>query len=252
MYWYKLIVDYHGWQYQPHMITVAETLKKTFLHIFNQTHVYLVGASRTDAGVHAQGQVVRIGTDLPLDPQKLLRVMNNALPSSIAITSSIKTERVFHPQHQVAYKIYTYRVFTQRPLPQVHRYGYTYWHPLNKKKLYDALQLFVGTHDFKAFSKHNGERNTIRTILSIEIIDDANGHDFIIAIKGISFLQYMVRRIVGAALAIASDETRSIDEIRLTLKNSTVFIKNIPKAPAKGLCLEKIVYQGDAYEKDND
>jgi tRNA pseudouridine38-40 synthase len=250
MNWYKLIVaydgtDFFGWQEQPGYTTIAGVLKSTFLQIFNQKHVYLVGASRTDAGVHAQGQVVRVGTDLPLDPEKLMRVMNNALPHAIAITECVRSERLFHPQHQVSYKLYSYRVFTQRPCPKVHRYGYPYWHGLDFKKLHDALQLFVGTHDFKAFSKKNGELNTVRTVTSIEIVGDPQGTEFTIYIQGVSFLQYMVRRMVGAALALASDNNRSINEITLLLQGQMVPVKNLPNAPAKGLCLEKIVYKGD-------
>ncbi len=251
MQWYRLVVaydgtDFVGWQQQPEGPSIEGTLKSTFLQIFNQKHIYLVGASRTDAGVHAQGQVVRIGTDLPLLPEKLMRVMNNALPASISITSCSLVQRDFHPQHQVVYKVYAYRVCTQRPSPEMHRYSYYYWHPLDMHKLNEVLQVFVGTHDFKAFAKHHSDRDTMRTIHSIEIVSNENGIGFTIVITGISFLQYMVRRMVGAAFAIASDKNRSSNEIGMLLKDSSASIKNLPKAPAKGLCLRKIVYQEES------
>ncbi len=248
MYWYKLIVsydgtDYLGWQEQSEGPTVAGLLKKTFLHVFKQDKVYFVGASRTDAGVHAQGQVVRIGTLLPLEPEKLRLIMNNALPHSIFIEKACFVNGSFHPQHNVDYKIYTYRVFTTRPHYKEQRYGYFYWHFIDREKLYEVLQVFVGTYDFKAFSKKNGDLDTIRTVLSIEVLDDLDQNGFIIKVKGVSFLQYMIRRIVGASLAIASDNKRSKEEIEAILKYGSL-PQNLPKAPAKGLCLEKIIYKG--------
>ncbi len=249
MYWYKLILsydgtDYFGWQEQCEGPTVAGIFKKTFLHIFKQEQVYFVGASRTDAGVHAKGQVVRLGTALPLEPEKLRSIMNNALPLTIAIEKIFSIDRSFHPQHNVAYKVYTYRIFTKRPCPQMQRYGYFYWHPIDKNKLYEVLQVFVGTHDFKAFSKKNGDLDTVRTVLSIEMVENSENNELIIKITGISFLQYMIRRIIGASLAIASDLKRSKQEIEAILKYEYLS-KNLPKAPAKGLCLEKIVYKND-------
>ena len=245
--WYKLTIaydgtDYYGWQWQDNKITVAQVIKKTFLALFNQEHVYLVAASRTDTGVHANGQVIRIGTALALSPEKLIKVMNNALPQSIVIIDCHKAERIFHPQHQVAYKTYSYHIFTHRPCPQKQRYGYFYWHPIDRVKLDQALQIFVGTHDFKRFAKQKEYASTIRTIQKIETA--WSGDDSCtIFITGVSFLQYMVRRVVGAALAIASDPQRSVQEIQNILEHDDVSVKNLPKAPAKGLCLEKIMYK---------
>lgn len=249
MYWYKLVVaydgtDFFGWQQQDTQCTVEGTLKKTFLRVFKQQHVYLVGASRTDTGVHAQGQVVRIGTSLHLDPETCMRVLNNALPLTIQIISCHTVERAFHPQHTVAYKVYSYRIFTKRPCVYQQRYGYYFWHLIDMQKLHEALQIFVGTHDFSLCAKTYPERSTIRTINEITVQE--YDHEIVIHIKGISFLQYMVRRIVGAALAIASDQERTVYELEQLLQGKRITSKTLPKAPAKGLCLESIVYNFDS------
>lgn len=245
---YKLVIAYdgtayHGWQWQDGQLTVDEVIRTTFLRIFSQEHLYIVGASRTDAGVHASGQVVRIGTVLDLDPEKIKEVLNDVLPSDILIKSCERVERAFHPQHNIKNKTYTYRFFLNRPSPMVQRYGYFVAYPIDTFKLAQALSLFVGTYDFRAFSKECSEKNTIKTIenISMEPCQITGGYK--ITVTGVSFLRHMIRRIVGASFEIAKRPDRSCHELKQLLLNPLQKAKNLPTAPAKGLCLESILYK---------
>jgi len=244
---YTLIIaydgtDYNGWQVQPGLPTVAGLLQKRF-HAAFQTPCQLLGASRTDAGVHALGQVAECRTELDLDPQRLLIAWNNVLPPDIVIRSLCCAEASFHPHKDVDFKIYNYHFFLERPLPFVQRYGYYFYHPVDLKKIEKGLQIFVGTHDFRSFCK--GEmlkKSTIRTIDSASLEYFTRFNCYRIAIKGPSFLRYMIRRIVGAILHIASRPDLSIDVLKEALDKKDPQ-QLLPNAPAKGLILNKIVYK---------
>lgn len=252
---YKLVVAYdgtayHGWQWQDGQLTVDEVIRKTFLRIFRQEHLYIVGASRTDAGVHANGQVVRIGTVLDLDPAKMQEVLNDALPDDVVIQSCERIERAFHPQHNIKNKTYTYRFFLKRPSPMVQRYGYFIPYPIDTYKLAQALSMFVGTYDFRAFSKESSEKDTVKTIESIFMAPCQTTGGYKITVTGTSFLRHMIRRIVGASFEIAKRPERSCQELKKLLLNPAQKPNNLPTAPAKGLCLESIVY--DEYQRGSD
>lgn len=246
---YKLIIsydgtDYHGWQWQDNAVTVDNVMRDTFLKAFQQKEMHLVGASRTDAGVHASGQVLRLGTHLDLEPQRLKYVLNNALPDTILINQCerIEKESRFHPQHDIEKKVYTYRLFFNRPVPMVQRYGYFVEYPIDTQKLVTALTMFVGTHDFRAFSKEVDKKDTVRTVESITMAPCKITDGYIITVTGKSFLRYMIRRIVGAALEVARRPERSSQELKQLLIAPRI-VQNLPTAPAKGLCLESITYR---------
>lgn len=248
---YKLTVaydgtDYHGWQWQPHQRSVDRVLREAFLKTFNQTCM-LVGASRTDAGVHAAGQVVRIKTDLVIEPQKLRWILNNALPEDIVITDLVLADPKFHPQHTVALKTYHYTFFTQRPSPTVQRFGTFIQRPIDFEKLSRALTLFLGEHDFRAYCKEVPEKNTVKTINAIALFPCEKTGGVVIKITGKSFLRFMIRRIVGAAFAAATQPTVQINDLKRALFEKKM-AKVLPTAPAKGLCLMQIDY----YQKMED
>lgn len=248
MYNYKLIIsydgtDYCGWQWQKDRDSINAVMRSTFVRVFGQDDesFLLVGASRTDAGVHAQHQVARLRTFLQLNPERLKKVWNDALPSSIIIMDAQTIEDRFHPQHNVAYKIYGYTFFTERPSFRVQRFG---WH-LHKKvdieRVRQALQLFVGTHDFAAFCKNTEDRPTKLTIDSIVLIESGNTGEWKIEVKGKSFLRHMVRRIVGACLWYGMYKVTPLSAITDALYHQKL-VQTLPTAPAKGLCLQEICY----------
>lgn len=243
----KMVVAYNGsayagWQWQPNILSVDKVLRNTFKHVFKQDSFYLVAASRTDAGVHAQGQVVRIKTSLKtISLEKILYAYNKSLPQDILILSIEEVNSCFHPQHNIAYKIYEYTIFTERPNPQYAHIGWYVSESFNKERLQAACKLFIGTHDFRHFSKEDSSKNTTRTIISIDIEYDALYKKYLIRIKGTSFLRYMVRRIVGAALTVALDKNQL-----LPITYDSIFkpkhSKLLLTAPAQGLCLVHIEY----------
>ncbi|HSC24698.1 MAG TPA: tRNA pseudouridine(38-40) synthase TruA [Candidatus Babeliales bacterium] len=244
---YKLVVAYDGsayfgWQAQLHKSSIAATLNYAFKAAF-KTEVKVLGASRTDAGVHALGQIAYIKTDLSIISDRLKWAWNNALPADIMIRSLEPVNDSFNPFCNVEQKIYYYHFFTERPLPFVQRYGYFYPYKIDFDMLRQALQFFVGTHDFCSFKSSEDLRiNTIRTIDSITLEYLPRYKAYRIVVKGKKFLRHMIRRIVGASLSVASKNNHS-----LQLLQDIMIACNprhtLPNAPAQGLMLYKIIYK---------
>lgn len=243
---YKMIVsydgtDFAGWQWQPHKPSVVGVMQSSFFKLFDE-HIKLLGASRTDAGVHALAQVATFTTDIGLHSDILMRVWNDALPPTIVIKEMIVVDDRFHPMYGVAQKTYWYHFFPDRPLPFVQRYGWFFRHKLDIACLQEALAVFVGTHDFRSFCTDVAkERNTVRHIESITLEQTEFGA-WRIVVKGPGFLRHMIRRIVGACLEVASKKKITPDDLRAILaqKNSNQALLN---APAQGLCLYEIIYK---------
>lgn len=240
---YKVIIaydgtDYAGWQTQEHAKTIAGTLEKTFEHVFGQS-IHLYGASRTDAGVHALGQVATFSTQLAIAPQKMLHAWSNSLPISIALGNITRIPSFENPRFNVRQKTYRYRFFVERPLPMIARYGWYYRIPINFEKLQDCFAIFTGNHDFRSFCTGDDYESTVRTIDEITLSQDNGAYS--ITIKAQSFLRYMIRRIIGACLYVASHDTLQATDLKKILDK-----KNpehaMPKAPALGLMLHSIDY----------
>jgi tRNA pseudouridine38-40 synthase len=242
---YKCIIaydgtDYAGWQIQPDRVGIAQVLQKAFHEAFAHT-ITLKGASRTDAGVHALGQVAFFATDLNISAETMQKAWNGRLPAEIIIRSiSLATaEQYFHRKR--SQKTYWYHFFNQRPLPFVARYGYYHRFSVDIEKLKKALRIFVGTHDFRSFYTGYEKKNTVRHIDSISLFHFKRLNVYRIEVKGSGFLRFMIRRIVGACLQVASDPSKSISLLEKVLaeKNPQQTLFN---APAHGLLLYKITY----------
>jgi tRNA pseudouridine38-40 synthase len=244
---YKVVIaydgtDFHGWQIQPFDITVVSTLQKSFIRAFSKT-VSIVGASRTDAGVHALGQVAVCRTDLNLDPTSICEAWNHRLPKSILVRSVEKVDDSFHIFADVVQKTYLYHLFYRRPLPFIARYGWL-WKFIDKvdfEKFDRALQCFVGEHDFRSFCKNECNESTIRKVDFITMRKFSRYGVVQISVKGKGFLRYQIRRMIGAALDVASEDY-SVDVIVYHIKNPSDQQK-FTKAKASGLCLRKIIYR---------
>ncbi len=243
---YKLIIaydgtNYNGWQIQPNVRTVAGVLQDSFFYTF-QKPCKIVGASRTDTGVHALGQVAECRCEVTLPCSTILSAWNNKLPDDIVIRSLTKITDEFKIFKNVDYKIYYYHFFIKRPLPFVHRYGYFHYYPINLERLYKTLQIFVGKHDFRSFCTGSERENTVRTIDSISLEHFKRFGVYRIAIQGQSFLRYMIRRIVGASFEVASKPKLSITTIQEAMEKKDPR-QLLPTASAKGLLLYKIHYK---------
>lgn len=244
---YKMTVaydgtEYFGWQIQPTSKTVASTLQSTFTRVFNHP-VTLLGTSRTDTGVHALGQVVRVRTPLGINPHEIMRGWNKSLPQDILIRSVEPIDANFNPCSNVYEKTYWYTLFLKQPLPFVARYGwlYPFIHQVDFAKLEKILQLYQGTHNFASFCKQEDGKSPIRTINSISMKKYSRWNMVQITIKGPSFLRFQIRRMIGYALDVAHQPTKSIDYIKSILDNPH-HQQTLIKADGSGLCLRKVVY----------
>ena len=254
---YKIIIaydgtDYHGWQEQaPGVHTIASTLQDAFHKVFGHA-IKVVGASRTDAGVHALGQVARFYTDLQISPEIMLKAWNGGLPPAIHIRSlepivaaneeRLEQTRLFHPQHNVKEKTYHYYFACKRPSPFFARYCYFNPYALDIEKVRDCLQLFVGKHDFASFCVEQCKDNTVCEIDAITLEYSEQFDCWQVTVKGKRFLHYMIRRMVGAALHIASSKNLSPQLILEALEKPGVY-DHLPTAPAQGLVLKNIEYE---------
>jgi len=241
---YKIVVaydgtNYFGWQSQKEKITVVGVLQATFEKVFNHA-VSILGASRTDAGVHALGQVALCATSLIIDPERLRNAWNGALPKSILIRSVDIAADSFYPLRNVIQKTYWYHIVTRRPLPFIAPYCLLYRIPFDSDRFKAALQIFVGTHDFRSFCTGEYD-NTVRTVDAIFVEYVAQYQAYRIIVQGPGFLRYMIRRMVGAALYVASHPEISLQDLIDILQNKNP-LHTLPTAAAQGLVLRKIVY----------
>ncbi len=244
MHRYKAVIaydgtEYNGWQQQKDLPTIAQALQDSFAYVFG-TSIAIAGVSRTDAGVHARGQIATFTTHLDMQAQAMKWAWNNRLPAGIHLRELERVAYDHNIYNNVAYKIYVYHVFTRRPSPFKARYGWYFRKNISLPKLQHVVKLFLGTHDFRSFCSENDREDTVRTIDTITIQELKHG-TLRITIKGPAFLRYMIRRLVGAALAAASNNEITVDTVREILERKNP-CHPLPNAPAKGLVLWRVVY----------
>ena len=239
---YKMIIsydgtDYHGWQRQPDKKTIQGVLE-AMLFKFKTKKVTVMGAGRTDAGVHALGQTAHFQADLDLNEKELLRALNGQLPPDIRVLSLEKTDKNFHARKTALSKIYRYRIFNAPHIsPFIIRYVLHWPSPLALKKMQAAAQLFIREDDFSAFSS-NRLLYPIRDVTTSHI--DKEKDEIIYTVAASGFLKYMVRTMVGTLLEIGKGkmEPAAIEELFQKKRRSLAS----PTAPAKGLSLIKVIY----------
>lgn len=240
----KLIVaydgtEYSGWQIQPEAPTIEMCLDKA-IHELTGENVHVTGASRTDAGVHAYGNVAVFDTESRIPGDRFTFALNRFLPDSIVIQDSWEVSVDFHPRHCNTRKTYEYRILnTAVPLPQ--KCNFT-WHvagSIDIEKMKEAAAYIVGEHDFKSFCcVRTQAESTVRTIYSLEVLQE--GSEIIIRIKGNGFLYNMVRIITGTLIQVGKG--RFMPEYvkqMLEAKDRTVAGQT---APPQGLTLVGIEY----------
>ncbi|MCF7799894.1 tRNA pseudouridine(38-40) synthase TruA [Candidatus Babeliales bacterium] len=252
MQYFKIVIaydgtDFCGWQTQLDKPTVCTCMQKAFYKTFKQK-ISLVGASRTDSGVHAIGQVAKFRTELNLKPKIILNAWNSILPKSILIRQVEKIDNNFHPCKNVLQKTYYYNFFLKRPLPFVSRYGWfcNYVEKIDLEKFERALNLYIGEHDFRSFCKIDIDenKNPIRKIDFIGLQKYSKHNLLQVVIKGKSFLRFQIRRMVGYALDVARRPDLSIDYLKNILDKPSPHQKLL-KAESCGLILRKIDYKYD-------
>lgn len=237
--------DFFGWQKQPQAVSISSTLEQAFHNVFNQ-QINLIGASRTDTGVHALHQVAMFKADVKCPDLETMRLAwNNLLPKSILIRDMQSVPDSFHACFHVAQKTYYYHLFLQRPLPFLARYG---WHyrfipEVDLVKFEKALNLYIGEHDFGSFCKvDEDDKNTVRTIDSVNLERFDRFGMLRVTVKGPGFLRFQIRRMIGYALDVARRKNLSVNYLKTLLDNPDPR-QTLLKAEASGLCLRKVVYK---------
>jgi tRNA pseudouridine38-40 synthase len=231
---------YCGWQLQPGKPTVEGTINRA-LSKLTREEIQVTGASRTDAGVHALGNVAVFDTESRIPAEKICPAINQWLPEDIRVQNSVEVPLDFHPRRVNCRKTYQYRILNRKTaLPKERMYSDFVYYPLDVKMMQKAACYLVGEHDFKSFcSVRTQARETIRTIYQLDVLKE---QDIItITIVGNGFLYNMVRIIAGTLIeagrgAIAPDR---IMEIREACDRSFAG----PTAPPQGLTLVNIEYE---------
>lgn len=241
----KLLIEYDGtnyagWQNQENAITIQEKLEYALKEVTGE-YIKLIGSGRTDAGVHALGQVANFITNASIPGDKYKYILNNVLPDDISIINSEEVDISFHSRYSAKKKRYKYVIHTRKmPSPIYRNYSYHYKRNLDLDKMKKASEYFIGTHDFSSFKgRKSVVKSNIRTIYEIKF---QRVNDFIeITFKGDSFLKYMIRIIVGTLINVGIGKT-TIDEIPYII-NSKNRDKAGKTAPPQGLFLEKVYYK---------
>lgn len=197
--------NYCGWQVQPNGNTIEAELNKHLSQLLGE-EIRVTGASRTDAGVHAQGNVAVFDTNARMPAEKISYAMNTRLPQDIRIQKSEEVASDFHPRFCETRKTYEYKICNRRfPDPCVRLYSLFYYWKLDAERMQRAADYLVGTHDFTSFCTNRPEvPDRVRTIYSLTV--ERQGDMITIRVTGSGFLYNMVRIITGTLLRVGSGQ----------------------------------------------
>lgn len=232
--------NYAGWQLQPNGVSIQELLEKALAKIAAQP-IRVHGAGRTDAGVHARGQVASFSFTTRLAPLTLKRALNANLPDEIRVLSCAKVTPDFHARFSAKAKEYRYQIDCGETAdPFLRHYALHHPRPLDLAAMKRSAKWLLGKHDFTALSAHspNRDHNPVRTVTRLTIAK--RGRLITITIRAEGFLYKMARSIVGALLKVGEGRMteNQLREIFRSKKRTPL----VETAPAKGLCLWKVFY----------
>ena len=240
----KLVVaydgtNYCGWQVQPNGVSIQAMLQKHIEELTGEK-IMLTGASRTDSGVHALGQVAVFDTEKPWPAERFVPALNQRLPKDIVIQSAEEVPGDFHPRYQKTLKTYEYRILNREfPLPMYRNNTYFCYRKLDLEKMQQAAEYLRGEHDFKSFCATAAVvETTVRTIYELTVSRQED--IIIIRVTGNGFLYNMVRIIAGTLLqaGMGMIEPEEIKTILAAKERSAAG----PTAPAQGLTMIGIEY----------
>ncbi|HZT68124.1 MAG TPA: tRNA pseudouridine(38-40) synthase TruA [Terriglobia bacterium] len=241
--------DFHGWQRQPHARSIQEELEAKIAQITG-SRVALHASGRTDAGVHASGQVANFRTECPIPCEGLAKALNDVLPPAIRVRHAEDVPSSFHARYRAKSKTYRYRILQTAICPPfLARYVYHHPYPLDWCRMAKAARLFEGEHDFTSFAgddhseetiRKDSENSNVRRIFSSRLELREKLALLVYEVRGSGFLHHMVRNIVGTLLEVGSGK-RSPEDIPAILE-ARDRSKAGPTAPANGLCLVKVEY----------
>jgi len=248
----KLVVaydgtDFRGWAAQTGQRTVQSTLREAVRRVSGE-EIEIVGASRTDSGAHAKGQVCHFDCEVKIEPSKWARVLNKVLEPDVAVVSSKQVEEGFHSRFSAQDRFYRYRILTDVRDPLRSRFVHEYGRKLDVPKMQQAARALLGDHDFKAFTEEldPGVENTRRRLFSVDVSQIRD--EVWVDVVGTAFLRGMMRRMAGALLEVGR-EYRPVEEVGKLLTEERNNFQWPVVLPASGLCLIRIRY--GRHPKDN-
>jgi tRNA pseudouridine38-40 synthase len=244
----KLVLSYDGtefsgWQVQPGSATLQGALALAIGRVTGE-NILPQGSGRTDAGVHALGQVASFGTQSPIPPENLVIALNDILPGAIRVLEATEVPGEFHARKSARSKTYRYRMYRGAICsPFITRYVWHYPYPLDEDQMQEVAGMIVGERDFTSFAAVDSERgreemSNVRQIFSSSW--ERQSDEFVYTVHGNGFLQHMVRNLVGTFVLAgkgalkASDLTRILEARSRSAAGAT--------APASGLCLVNVEY----------
>jgi len=244
----KLVLSYDGtefsgWQVQPGAATIQGALASAIGRVTGE-NILPQGSGRTDAGVHALGQVASFGTQSPIPPENLVIALNDILPGAIRVLEASEVPGEFHARKSARAKTYRYRMYRGAICsPFIARYVWHYPYPLDEDQMQEVAGMIVGEQDFTSFAAVDPERgreemSNVRQIFSSSW--ERQSDEFVYTVRGNGFLHHMVRNLVGTFVLAgkgalrASDLTRILEARLRSAAGAT--------APASGLCLVNVEY----------
>jgi len=243
---FKLIIEYdgtnyNGWQRQAAEPTVQAEIEKA-LSVMTRADITLLGAGRTDAGVHALGQVAHFRCETRLEPEAILKGLNSLLPLDIAIGDCRLVSENFHARFAAQSKIYRYRILNRAARAAVGRnYSWFIHRPLDVRAMQEATHFIIGRHDFKAFESTGSPRaHTVRHVLAAEWNEEREQGLLTFQIEADGFLRCMVRNIVGTLVATGLGRVKPADVAAILASRDRR--RASATAPPQGLFMVAVKY----------
>jgi tRNA pseudouridine38-40 synthase len=240
--------DFHGWQIQPNQRTVQGELTRA-LSVIEGRDLTVQGSGRTDAGVHAEGQVANVKLEREITPYKLRAAINGNVGKDLRVMSVEEADDSFHARYSAIEKTYVYRIVNDQLIsPFWVRYAYQDARALDRNLMSTAAKMFLGEHDWTAFSATQSDsEDRVRTVKQLEICersdDRAQSNIIEMRVTANGFLRYMVRSIAGTLMSVGRGEL-SLEAVSKAI-DTGVRPLEAATAPACGLTLLNVRYQKD-------
>jgi tRNA pseudouridine38-40 synthase len=242
----KLLIEYegtafHGWQSQKHERTVQSELEQAFRKVTGLSEIHVIGAGRTDTGVHARGQVASVSLETELAAERLLLAVNSYLGEDLRVKVITVVPDDFHARFSAVGRRYSYSLTGSRPVIG-RQYLWSVRYPFDRRKLDQCARAVVGHHDFAGFCKASVESSG--TLCRVEVSRwEQTDHRLIYHIIADRFLHHMVRYLVGTMVEVARGRY-TVDRFVTQLEQGSGSLI-LHRAPAKGLVLEEVFYNRD-------
>ncbi|MBP3262972.1 MULTISPECIES: tRNA pseudouridine(38-40) synthase TruA [Pseudobutyrivibrio] len=232
--------NYSGWQIQPNGVTIEQKLNEALTDLL-QEPISIMGASRTDAGVHSLGNVAVFDTNSRMPADKISFALNQRLPDDIVVQYSCQVEDDFHPRYAACRKTYEYKILNRKmPDPTKRKDTFHYYYDLDVDKMNEAAAYLIGQHDFTSFSSVKAQvKSRVRTIYTAKVYKE----DDVIHIRltGDGFLYNMVRIIAGTLIKVGAGEMEPMYMLEILRGRNRELAG--PTAPAHGLTMIGIEYE---------